>query len=196
MRIGEEMEEKGLVRTTSGGPILYTVGHSTRSLEDLVALLLSVGVSSLVDVRTVPRSRRTPQFNKTKLEIEIPERGLDYIHFPDLGGFRRPRPDSPNTGWRNESFRGFADYMLGDEFREGLERLLAIASERKTAIMCAESVPWRCHRSLIADAAVVRGFRVWHLLATGRGQEHHLTRFAHVRDGQVTYPGPGEHEER
>jgi uncharacterized protein (DUF488 family) len=137
-------------------PAVLAVGHSTRALEDFVALLRAHGVEHLVDVRTVPRSRHSPQFNRETLPAA-------------LGGLRRPRPDSPNAGWRNESFRGYADYLATPEFAAGLAELLALAREHRVAVMCAEAVPWRCHRSLIADSLLVRGIPVEDILTLHGG---------------------------
>jgi uncharacterized protein (DUF488 family) len=170
-------------------PVISTVGHSTRSLDELVALLRDAGVRELVDVRTVPRSRRHPQFAAEALARSLPEHGIVYAHEKALGGFRRPRPDSPNGGWEHPAFRGYADHMTDEDFREALERLQARARECAAAVMCAEAQWWRCHRRLIADALVVRGWRVEHL---GLGPEpvaHELTPFAVVsEDGSLSYP--------
>jgi len=174
---------------------IYSVGHSTRSLDELVGLLREHGISVLADVRTAPGSRRLPEFGRAPLTAALPSRGLVYVHLPELGGFRRPRPDSRNTAWRNESFRGYADYMEGPEFRAGLERLLGLRqvgggrSPREVAMMCAEAVPWRCHRSLIADSLLVRGVTVQHILGAGRLQPHTLTPFARVDGMDTSYPG-------
>ncbi len=170
--------------------MIYTVGHSTRTLDQLVDLLHDAGVRTLVDVRTIPRSRHNPQFNRGQLEADLPARGVAYVHLPALGGLRRPRRDSPNGAWHNESFRGFADYMQTPEFDAGLRELLAL-SERQgpLVIMCAEAVHWRCHRSLIADALVARGLAVMHLgEGAGAPVEHRLTPFAVVAGERVTYP--------
>ena len=147
----------------------------------------------LADVRTAPGSRRLPQFGRASLSSELPPRGIAYVHLPELGGFRRPRPDSRNTAWRNESFRGYADYMESHEIEAGLERLLGLRQgpdgDRRVAMMCAEAVPWRCHRSLIADALLVRGVTVEHILGGGRTQAHTLTPFARVDGTDTFYPG-------
>jgi len=171
---------------------IYTLGHSTRSLDELVALLRSAGVSTLVDIRTIPRSRHVPQFDRDALPAALRSRRLRYVHLPALGGLRHARPDSPNTGWRNASFRGFADYMLTESFEAGLAELRELAGARAVAIMCAEAVPWRCHRSLIADALVVRGARVEHIASPTRASLHRPTPFARVEDGRITYPASGE----
>jgi 3-methyladenine DNA glycosylase/8-oxoguanine DNA glycosylase len=170
------------------GVRIYTVGHSTRSLDELVTLLRAAGVSVLVDIRTIPRSRHNPQFNRDALRVALRSRQLRYVHLPALGGLRRARPDSPNAGWRNASFRGYADYMLTEDFEAGLGELRALA-QNTAALMCAEAVPWRCHRSLVADALAVRGAQVEHITGTGHARPHHLTSFARVDGTRVTYPG-------
>ena len=136
---------------------VFTLGHSTLPIERFVALLARYGIEQLADVRTVPRSRRNPQFNADALSESLRTVGISYVPFRELGGLRKPRPDSPNSGWRNESFRGYADYMQTPEFEAGLSRLVELGAKQRTAIMCAEAVPWRCHRSLVADALVARG---------------------------------------
>jgi uncharacterized protein (DUF488 family) len=169
---------------------VYTIGHSTHSLERLVELLSERGVSGLVDVRTAPRSRRTPQFNREALRSELPNASIEYLHVPELGGWRSPRSDSEeNAGWRHRSFRGYADHMSSEEFATGLARLSEVAGERPTACMCAEAPWWRCHRRLIADALVARGWEVVHIGPDGRVARHELTEFALVGEGgRVTYP--------
>lgn len=171
---------------------LYTIGHSTRTLEELVETLRSFGVDLLVDIRTIPRSRHTPQFNREALSTELPRRGIGYKHMRALGGLRKPRPDSGNTAWRNASFRGFADYMESPEFAAALDELRGLARNAgAVAIMCAEAVPWRCHRSLVADALTAHGDAVLHIMGPGKAQPHALTPFALVEGGRVTYPGEG-----
>jgi uncharacterized protein (DUF488 family) len=169
---------------------LFTVGHSTRALDELVELLRQHQVTLLADVRTSPASRRLPHFSRAALAALLPPRGLAYVHLPELGGFRRPRPGSPNDGWSNQSFRGYADYMATDQWRAGLERLVELAAEQNVAAMCAEALPWRCHRSLIADCLVARGLPVLHLLGPGQTQVHRLTPFACVKGDGITYPAP------
>ncbi len=168
--------------------VIYTVGHSTRDLPTFLGLLRSHGVEQLVDVRTVPRSRKNPQYNADTLPQSLRAAGVRYVHLRALGGLRHAARNSVNTGWRNTSFRGFADYMQAPEFAKGLERLIKLASARPTAIMCAEAVPWRCHRSLIADALAVRGVRVLHIFSAGQAREHVLTPFARVEGLRITYP--------
>ena len=167
---------------------ISTIGHSTRSLPEFVELLRAHGVQHLVDVRTIPRSRHNPQFNRDALPEALRREGIAYTHMPELGGLRRARKDSPNTGWRNASFRGFADYMGTAEFDAGLGKLMELGEREAAAIMCAEAVPWRCHRSLISDALVARGVEVAHITGRGRAALHSLTSFAKVEGGQVTYP--------
>ena len=170
-------------------PTLYTVGHSTRPIEDLLGLLTGADVKVLVDVRTAPGSRRNPQFGRDALASSLTGQGIEYRHEPALGGFRQPAPDSPNSGWENAAFRGYADYMGSAPFAEALEGLQQRARERTTSIMCAEAQWWRCHRRLIADALTVRGWRVLHLGLGAEPVEHALTPFAVVgADGSLTYP--------
>lgn len=166
---------------------VFTVGHSTRPAVELVELLRAYGIRTLVDIRTVPRSRKNPQYNKDVLEGTLAEVGIHYVHLPRLGGLRHARKDSPNTAWRNASFRGYADYMGTEDFAHGLEALRALTPDGPLALMCAEAVPWRCHRSLLADALVARGVEVRHIM-DARSEPHRLTRFAVVRDGRVEYP--------
>ena len=173
------------------GPLILTIGHSTRAIEEFVELLQAHGAKHLVDVRTIPRSRHNPQFNRESLPESLHGAGIEYSHAPELGGLRHPRPDSVNSAWRNDSFRGFADYMQTPEFADGLEKLIDAAGLRKTVIMCAEAVPWRCHRSLIADALTVAGHQVEHIMTVSKTQIHVLTPFARVEDQRITYPGLG-----
>lgn len=168
--------------------VIRTIGHSTRSADELVALLEGAGVAQLADVRSTPRSRRHPQFNRETLAARLQPAGIAYVHFPGLGGRRRPRPDSGNLAWRDTGFRGYADYMQTPEFAADVQTLIERAGQRPTAIMCAEAVPWRCHRSLIADALTARGIPVEHILGSGRAQLHALTRWARVEGTTVTYP--------
>jgi uncharacterized protein (DUF488 family) len=167
---------------------IFTVGHSTHGLEEFVGLLRRHAVELLVDVRQYPRSRRVPHFNAEALEVSLPEHGIDYLHMRELGGRRRPTPGSVNDGWENEQFRGYADYMETAEFEAALARLEALARARPTSIMCAEAPWFRCHRRLVSDALLVRGWRVLHIGSDGRIAEHELTPFAVVADGRLTYP--------
>jgi uncharacterized protein (DUF488 family) len=169
-------------------PPIRTVGHSTRPVEALIEMLKAHGVRRLIDVRTIPKSRYNPQYNREALEQQLRAGGIGYEHMKALGGLRHPRQDSPNTGWRNESFRGYADYMQTPEFESALDALARAADHEAVAIMCAEAVPWRCHRSLIADALTARGHRVEHILSATRSDPHTLTSFARVEGTSITYP--------
>ena len=153
-------------------------------------MLRAHGVERLIDIRTIPRSRHNPQFNGEALAQALQREGIEYTHLKELGGLRHPRKDSPNTGWRNASFRGYADYMQTAEFQEALRRLLKLSAEKRSALMCAEAVPWRCHRSLVGDALVARGFAVEHILSKTKRSPHSPTPFAQFHDGKVTYPEP------
>jgi uncharacterized protein (DUF488 family) len=167
---------------------VFTVGHSTLPIEMFIALLAAYDIRRLADVRTVPRSRRNPQFNADALASALSAQTIEYVPLPALGGLRHARKDSPNTGWRNESFRGYADYMQTPAFEDGLDALIRMSREMRTAIMCAEAVPWRCHRSLVADALEVRGIPVVEILAQRSARMHKLTPFARVDGTQITYP--------
>lgn len=168
--------------------LVLTIGHSTRPIEEFLELLEANGVQRVIDVRTVPRSRRNPQYDQANLPASLEAAGIDYEQAPALGGFRRTSDDSPNTGWRNLSFRGYADYMQTPEFEQALDQLMVTAHKERVALMCAEAVPWRCHRSLIADALVVRGVPVEEIISGPRRQIHKLTRFAKVEGTRITYP--------
>jgi uncharacterized protein (DUF488 family) len=167
--------------------VVYTVGHSTRSIEDFVGLLHRAGIRALIDVRAFPVSRRHPHFNRDALSATLAANDIAYAHAPGLGGRRRPHPHSANGAWRNDGFRAYADHMSTPEFREAIDELIASAARAPTTVMCAEAVPWRCHRSLIADALVARGCEVRHVLDASTNS-HTLTKFAHVVNGEVTYP--------
>jgi uncharacterized protein (DUF488 family) len=167
---------------------LWTVGHSTRPLDDFIALLQAHGIRRLVDARTIPRSRHNPQFNQAQLPVSLESAGIQYVHMPALGGLRHAHRDSVNAAWKNASFRGFADYMQTPEFDVALEELIRLARGRPTAIMCAEAVPWRCHRSLIADALVVRGLHVDEITGGRSTRPHTLTPWACVVGDRITYP--------
>jgi len=168
--------------------IVLTVGHSVRPIEEFISILQAHGVQQLVDVRTIPRSRRVPQFNQDALTAKLQAAGIRYIHLKELGGLRHPKKDSFNLGWRNASFRGYADYMDTSEFRGALERLLELARTMRTSIMCAEAVPWRCHRSLIGDALLARGVEVEDILSATKRSSHEMTSFARVQGADITYP--------
>jgi hypothetical protein len=164
-------------------PLILTIGHSIHPIDEFIQLLRRHGVERLVDIRTIPRSRRNPQFNREALAKSLEHEGIAYMHLKELGGLRHPRPDSMNTGWRNAGFRGYADYMQTPEFEEALQRLLQLCAEHRCALMCAEAVPWRCHRSLLADALLAHGVAV-------ERDAHSLTLFARVQQTRVIYPQP------
>ena len=168
---------------------IFTIGHSTLPIEHFVELLRSNGVEQLIDIRTVPRSRRNPQFNREALPEPLARAGIEYLHMPELGGLRHPRPDSRNGAWRNDGFRGYADYMQTPEFAAAIERLIEFGTAKQTAIMCAEAVPWRCHRSLVGDALLARGITVEDIIGGARRQAHKMTPFAQVEGTRVWYPG-------
>ena len=168
---------------------IFTIGHSTRPIEEFTELLGANGVEQLIDIRSVPRSRRNPQFNLDMLPDTLARAGIGYLHMPELGGLRHPHRDSPNGAWRNDSFRGYADYMQTPEFAAAIEKLIELAKEKQTAIMCAEAVPWRCHRSLVGDALAARGIAVEDIIKGARRQAHKLTPFAQVEGTRVWYPG-------
>jgi uncharacterized protein (DUF488 family) len=172
--------------------VIFTVGHSTHPIEEFIRILEAYGIKQLVDVRTIPRSRRNPQFNSETLAASLKNAGTAYLHLPGLGGLRHARPDSRNTGWRNASFRGYADHMQTPAFQRDLQTLMDLASVAPTSIMCAEAVPWRCHRSLIADALLAHGVEVHEILSATKSRPHALTPFAKVDGTEVSYPGSGE----
>jgi uncharacterized protein (DUF488 family) len=167
---------------------IFTLGHSTLPIERFVAVLRAYSIERLADIRTIPRSRHNPQFNDTALANSLRAQHLDYVHLRALGGLRHARKDSPNAGWRNESFRGFADYMQTEDFESALEALIRMGKEKRLAIMCAEAVPWRCHRSLVADALSVRGVPAVEILSESNYRMHTLTPFARVEGVRITYP--------
>ena len=172
---------------------IFTVGHSTRSLEELLELLRREGVRRVVDVRAFPASKRYPHFSKENLEAALPTSSIRYAHFPELGGRRTVRPDSPNVLWRNSGFRAYADYMETPEFSAAIDRLLTDAAGETTAMMCAEAVHWRCHRTLIADAVEARGVQVFHILGSSTPR-HTLTSFARIEGSRVRYDAPHQAE--
>jgi uncharacterized protein (DUF488 family) len=192
------MRKKGTIRTDTRRAsetirgvlpaLVLTVGHSARPLEEFLGLLQAHGVTLVVDVRKMPRSRRNPQFNRDILPAALRAADIGYMDLPALGGLRRRRLDSPNGGWKNASFQGYADYMLTPEFEQGLQELIERARDERAALMCAEAVPWRCHRSLIADALTVRGIPVEHILSEKRTQRHTLKPWARVEGTRITYP--------
>jgi uncharacterized protein (DUF488 family) len=169
---------------------VWTIGHSTRSADDFVSLLLGHQIDRLADIRTIPQSRRHPHFGRGALEARLGEEGIRYQHFPELGGLRKPQPDSVNGGWKHQAFRGYADHMQTPAFGVAVEELLAFGQGGEVAVMCAEAVWWRCHRMLLSDALVAKSIDVEHLLSPTLVQPHRLTPFARIRDGrQVWYPG-------
>jgi uncharacterized protein (DUF488 family) len=169
-------------------PIVLTIGHSTRTWDVFLELLRAHGVRRVIDVRSIPRSRHNPQFDQETLRKKLRSARIGYVHLRKLGGLRHARRDSPNMGWRNTSFRGFADYMQTSEFDAGLKRLIELSHQKRSALMCAEAVPWRCHRSLIADALTVRGIRVEDIMSKTRSQTHSRTPFGRVCGNRITYP--------
>jgi len=169
-------------------PLVLTIGHSTRTLDDFIELLKTHAVEKVIDVRTVPRSRHNPQFNLETLPQKLKSVRIGYKHMSGLGGLRHALPDSPNMGWHNSSFRGFADYMQTKEFEANLQELTSLAQRKRVCLMCAEAVPWRCHRSLIADALQVRSIPVGHIMSKSQPQPHRLTPFARVDGTRITYP--------
>jgi hypothetical protein len=174
--------------STSHQLTIFTIGHSTHPIEEFIALLKTYGIEQLVDVRTVPKSRHVPQFNSEALASSLNEEGIGYLHLKALGGLRHAKKDSVNIAWRNASFRGYADYMASDEFEQGIDRLIDLAKAKRTVIMCAEAVPWRCHRSLIGDALLARGITVEDIMSATSVRPHKLTEFAKVDGQQITYP--------
>jgi len=172
----------------SKSTIVLTIGHSTRTLEEFVQLLEVYGVTLLVDVRTVPRSRHNPQFNKENLPETLKHYGVRYIHMPEIGGLRHPKHDSINTAWKNSGFRGYADYMQTPEFNVNLLKIVALARENRLVLMCAEALPWRCHRNLISDVLVVRHIKVEHIISKDSIINHELNELAHVEGTKITYP--------
>ncbi len=167
---------------------IFTIGHSTRPIDDFLHLLQSHGIERLIDVRTVPKSRHNPQFGSEQLAASLERAGIGYTHMPALGGLRRPRADSPNNGWRNESFRGYADHMQTAQFEQALADCIERARDERLALMCAEAVPWRCHRSLIADALIARGIDAREIVSSTVARAHTLTPFARVTGTKVIYP--------
>jgi uncharacterized protein (DUF488 family) len=172
-------------------PLVFTIGHSTHPLEAFIQILQAHSVEKVADVRTMPRSRHNPQFNRETFPQSLKAAGIGYVHLPGLGGWRAARADSLNQGWRTTGFRGFADYMQTPEFQENLAALIRLAEKELLALMCAETVPWRCHRSLIADALLIRGLRVEHIISLTQTQPHRLTPFARVQGRRLTYPAEG-----
>jgi uncharacterized protein (DUF488 family) len=167
---------------------VFTIGHSTHTLEEFIKIIEKFKIEKIVDVRTIPRSRHNPQFNKETLPMNLLLVGIGYMHIAGLGGLRHTKVDSPNKGWRNASFRGYADYMQTPDFEQSLNTLIEVAKKEQVAVMCAESLPWRCHRSLIADALLVRGFKVEHIMNNKKSLKHTLTQWIKVEGTKITYP--------
>lgn len=167
---------------------LFTIGHSTHPIDEFIGMLRAFSIKTLVDIRTVPRSRHNPQFEQKALAVSLKGENIRYVYMKNLGGLRHAKKDSPNTGWRNSSFRGYADYMQTEDFRQALEELICLAKKSRTAIMCAEAVPWRCHRSLVADALTVRSFKVEDIMSAGKSSPHRMTKFAQVEGERILYP--------
>ena len=168
---------------------IFTIGHSTKPIEEFIELLSDQGVKQLVDIRTVPRSRHNPQFEQESMKKSLPDAGIKYVYMKQLGGLRPKVKDSINTAWRNQSFRNYADYMQTDAFKTGIDELIELAKEAPTGIMCAEAVPWRCHRSLVGDALLVRGIEVMDIMSATSVKAHKMTSFAKVDHDNITYPG-------
>jgi len=166
---------------------IFTIGHSTRSIEELISLLKAHGIQMVIDLRTIPKSKFNPQFNQEALKLSLKENKISYRHMKELGGLRRPKKDSVNTGWINASFRGYADYMQTPSFQEGLEKLEKIALKKRCVLLCAEAVPWRCHRSLVADALVIHKWKVFHIQSKRTAKRHRRTSFLKVKKGLLFY---------
>lgn len=169
-------------------PVVYTIGHSTRTIEAFIDILKAYEIKQVVDIRTIPRSRHNPQFNKDTLPESLKKAKIMYVHIAGLGGLRHAFQDSVNKAWRNASFRGYADYMQTDDFKTGLERVIGLSKKRKIVLMCAESVPWRCHRSLVADALLIRNIQTMDIFSPTISKNHVLTPWATVRGKRITYP--------
>jgi uncharacterized protein (DUF488 family) len=186
---GEDYDRCMTKCPSEAGCTLFTIGHSTRRIDLFLRLLRSHDIKQVIDIRTIPKSRRNPQFNDTALAASLEAGGMVYVHLKDLGGLRRAKTGSMNLGWRNAGFRGYADYMQTPQFTAALDRAIDLAKKTPTVLMCAEAVPWRCHRSLVADALFVRGIPVQEIIDSAKPREHKLTPFARVRGTQITYPG-------
>ena len=188
-RIARGRRRRNVADISVAQPAVFTIGHSTRPIDVFVRLLKAHSVQRVVDVRTIPRSRHNPQFNRVRLSAALHRARIHYTHMAGLGGLRHPQPNSSNTGWRNASFRGYADHMQTPEFEESLVRCIELAKHERIVLMCAEGVPWRCHRALIADALIARGIAVSEITSAIRARPHVLTPWARLRGKQVTYPG-------
>jgi uncharacterized protein (DUF488 family) len=177
----------GDARLASALKNIWTIGHSTKTIDHFISALQSFNIELVADIRSFPGSRRYPHFNKEALEVSLPVNGINYTHLKELGGRRRAKEDSINTGWRNAAFRGFADYMQTDNFKKGIEQLEELASTKRTSYMCSEAVWWRCHRSLVSDFLKLRGWNVFHIMEIGKAEAHHYTQPAKIIDGKLTY---------
>jgi uncharacterized protein (DUF488 family) len=175
--------------TSEPKAVILTIGHSTRPVSEFVEIINAYGIKKVVDIRSIPKSRHNPQFSQDALRESLKAAKIGYLHMKGLGGLRHALRDSPNMAWRNASFRGFADYMQTEEFEENVEKLIETAEKRAIVIMCAEAVPWRCHRSMIGDALLVRGVKVRHIIGAGSSRDHTLTPWAEVKGTKITYPG-------
>jgi len=182
------------MKTKPQNKIVWTIGHSTRTLEKLIEMLRSFKIEMVVDIRSYPGSRRYPQFNKEALEVSLPENNIQYVHIKKLGGRRKVNPESKNTVWRHEAFRGYADYMETEEFKEGIRELEKISLQQRTAFMCSEAVWWRCHRSMVSDYLKAHGWKVMHIMEVAKEEEHPYTAPAKIVNGELTYQ-PGKDEE-
>ncbi|MDD2477150.1 MAG: DUF488 domain-containing protein [Dysgonamonadaceae bacterium] len=172
---------------TNQSKTVWTIGHSTHSLDELVAMLHSFNIKTVVDIRSYPGSRKFPHFNKEALEVSLPENNIEYLHLKKLGGRRKVNPESKNTTWRHAAFRGYADFMETDSFFEGIKELIDIAEKQQTAYMCSEAVWWRCHRSMVSDYLKAHGWNVQHIMGVNKASEHPYTQPARVVDGELTY---------
>ena len=176
-------------RKSEVATVVFSIGHSTRPVLEFIEIIRAYGIKKVIDIRTIPKSRHNPQFNEDALRESLKAVKIGYLHMKGLGGLRHALKDSPNTGWRNASFRGFADYMQTEEFEGNLEKLIEAAGKRATVVMCAETLPWRCHRSLIGDALLVRGVHMRHIISAGSIRDHTLTPWARVNGRKITYKG-------
>jgi len=167
---------------------IWTIGHSTHSIEEFIELLQAHGIQQLIDIRTLPGSKRHPHYNQENLEASLAEAGIHYRHMKGLGGLRKPKPDSPNLGWKNSGFRGYADYMQSEAFQEELAELIKLGKKKPTAMMCAEALPWRCHRNLVADALSTKDVETRHIMTLKQAPAHRRTAFAKVKNGKLGYP--------
>lgn len=166
---------------------IFTIGHSNHTFEEFLEMLKAFDIEVLADIRRYPGSRKYPQFNKDSLQITIPENGIEYIHFEDLGGRRKVQPNSHNTAWRLDSFKGYADYMETEEFKKAVEKLEKVASEKRVAYMCSEAVWWSCHRSLVSDYLKNEGWNVQHIMSKTKSDEHPYTKPAKIKNGKLVY---------